>query len=170
MNQEIQNRIAALNESDMSFVPEWTLTLYEQIQDIMSANSWKCDEVLENLPPKMQTVYLLVALTETIANDGFFSVFYNESFVEIQRLRMAIKTAGFDSVFKLFDEALQLIQNKFQWMDENDNFIGLEKADPFEYFGDEITDRMEVIENQLDDILSSDDFENKLEKYMESES
>jgi len=118
---------------------------------------------------KIRTVFLLSDLKSTINNDGFFSVFYNEPPYAIKRLRRAIELSGVKSASDLFDEAFQLIANRFTWSNEHENFVGQTGGtSPYEFFGDEITQRLEEIEKEVSGILYTDDFEKLLETYAKS--
>ena len=169
MNEEARNKIKQLSDVEITFEPGWTWKIWEDVQDIIKANEWESDEVVEKLPEKVCVVYLLANLGETINNDGLLSVFYNETLYEIKRLRHAIKLSGSKELGDLFDKAFQLVKTKFTWTDEHANFNGHmeERVHPYEFF-DEITDRTEEIENQISDILFHDEFDKLLEHYVKS--
>ena len=158
MNEEARNKIKQLSDVEITLNPHWTWKIWEGVQDIFEANEWESDEVLENLPEKVRVVYLLANLMTTINGGGLLSVFYNGTLHEIKQLRHAIKLSGSRELGDLFDEAFQLVESKFTWSDEHINFNGQmdEDVEPYEFF-DEITDRIEEIENQISAILFRDE-------------
>ena len=173
MDNNVQDRINRLNNSEITIEPEWTWKIYEHIQDVMEANKWESEEVIENLSEKLRTIYLLTDLQSTILNDGFFSVFYNESLHKIKQLRRAIDLAGLKVAGDLYDEAFQLVKSKFTWTDEHTNCYSQIKTDPREWFGDEITNRLEEIQDQIcgiffDEWRISKKFEKLLVPYFKS--
>jgi len=172
MHKDIQEKIKQLCDSKITFESDWTVKLYDDIQDIMQANQWKCDDVIAALPEKLQTVYALQDLIAAINCDGFFSVFYNKPLYEIKRLRRAIDLAEMKLVGDLYDEAFQLVKSKFTWSDEHINFVTQQinqgdNPDCNEFFGDEIANRFEEIEEQISATLYND-YEKRLESYLKS--
>ena len=158
MNEEARNKIKQLSDVEITLNPHWTWKIWEGVLDIFEANKFECDEVMNSLPEKIRTVFLLANLMTTINGGGLLSVFYNGTLYEIKQLRHAIKLSGSKELGDLFDEAFQLVESKFTWSDEHINFNGQmdEDVDPYEFF-DEITDRIEEIENQISDILFRND-------------
>ena len=143
--------------------------LYEDVTDIFAANGGKTEEVIENLPEKIQTVFWLESLKGAIVHDGLLSVFYSESLYAIKRLRRALDSSGSTMAGDLFDEAFQLVKSKFTWSNEHINFISQRENNvlPYEFFS-EIIDRTEEIEGQISDIVFVDEFDKHLESYLKS--
>jgi len=175
MNKDIRDRIKQLSESVLNdpttFDSEnWTWKIWENVTNLFEANEWECDEVIDNLPVKIQTIFLLEDLKSTINNDGLLSVFYNESLYAIKRLRHAIDLSGVKMAGNLFDKALRLVKSRFTWSNKHINFVDQMDGDvqPYEFFGEKITDRIEEIESQISDILFTDEFEKLLESYIKS--
>ena len=117
MNEEIQNKIKHLIDG-ITFEPDWTTQVWLDVLDISCS-----DELIDCLPEKIRTVFLLSNLKNSISGDGFLSVFYNESLYEIKRLRHAIELSGSMELGDLFEEALHLIESKFTWSNEYINFV-----------------------------------------------
>ena len=163
MNKEVRNKIKQLCD-EITFEPDWTTKIWLDVLDISCS-----DKLIDSLPEKLRTVFLLANLKNTISCDGFLSVFYNESLYEIKRLRRAIELSGSQELGNLFDEAFQLVKSKFTWLNKIMNFIGQTSDDPYEFFGNKITDRIEEIETKISDIIYEDDFEKHLEAYMKSQ-
>ena len=174
MNNDILDRIKQFNDSKISFEPGWAWKVYENIENIICANGWEGDEVLENIPEKLQTVFLLLDLQKALLGDGFFSVFYNETPNSIKRLRHAIRLAELTEVGEIFDEALRLVKSKFSWTNEDINFVTQmmdeETDDPEEFFGDEISGQFEEFEDRVYAIFFNEKFEmdEKFEELLET--
>ena len=173
MKNDVRDRIKALSKSAITFEDNWTWDVYLAVLDIIEANGWKDEGVVECLPPKIQTIYLLEELKATINNDGFLSVFYNGALSAIKRLRNAMRNAisvpGLQNIGDLFDEAFQLVENKLKWPGEYVNLVSLmDGAQPYDFFGCEITDRIDEIEKLISAILFADEFGKLMELYLKS--
>ena len=176
MNDEIRNKIKLLSDSESSFERGWASEIWENVRDLVLENGQKWDETIDNLPEKLRTVFLLENLRSTIYRNGFFSVFYNETPYEIKRLRRAINLSCSKVVRDLFDEAFRLVEGEFTWADEHTNFVAQTCVSvvPHAEFSDELTDRIQEIEDQIvENLLTSeceftDEFEKHLESYLKS--
>ena len=164
LKAKILDAIQQLDYSGCELTDELIEKLYyEDVHEIMSKNEYEqVDEILDALPQHVRLVYHLVDLQSTVNNDSLLSLFYNHSVGENKRLMEYLKTMGFSDLAGLIEKAQQIILTKFPMPgDENQTFT--EHKDPdietYDYFGDEICQQIEEIEeNDLQDLLWGDEF------------
>jgi hypothetical protein len=169
MNSKIQKSIDSLDFSDIPF-EELLSKIYERVTDIVQQNDWKEEGIIEALPEKIQKFYFVADLQDTINGDGFFSVFGNGTLAQIKTWRTILLKLGYLPLLNCYDEAFQLISSKFKWEKDDINIATqLEDTDIFEFFGEEIYEKMEEYESRVSDILWGEDLMNHLKTIWKSE-
>ena len=178
MNEEVKNKIKQLSDAELTFDPRWTWDLLIRVEDIFDAGEWEeRDEIIDNLPEKIRTVYLIASFGSSMAGDGLFGMFYNYSLYEMKRLRHAISLSGLKELSDLYNEALRQVEDIFTWSDEHANFTfqtSVSESLEDEFYSDERMKRIEEIEKQLYDTLFYDNtageccFTDEIEKHLEA--
>lgn len=164
MNKRILEKIAQLEDIRPDDSENFVWDTFEKIDEIMAEDDWKhTAEILDHLPLRLQILYEIVQLQMCINNDGFFSLFYNNSLTEIKRLDKALKCIGPAELIGYFEGAFRMINEKFEWKNEDENFFGhlTPETDPDEYFGKTAT-RIDELEEGISEILFGDEFDQRL--------
>ncbi len=122
------------------------------------------DEIIDSLPENIKIVYLVGEFESAILNDGLLSVFYNNNLNEIMRFRSAIEKTNSKKLLNLFDEAKSLVERKYT-LKSNINFVEEHPIDDlFDFFGEELSNDIEKIEEKIDDLQSSGEYWDRIEK------
>ena len=165
LNEKVLNAIQSLDYSNRPFSEITDKLYWEDVMAIMEMNEYEQEEeIVDALPQHIRLVYLLIWMQTTIMNDSFLSVFYNHSLFEIKRFIEVMKADGFSDLSELIKKALQIILSKFPLPhEESHTFMQDTDAQPDDFFGDDICEQIEAIEEEIEDLYNDDDFWERVE-------
>ena len=166
LKKEILEAIQKLDYTGVPFSEVCERLYYDDVGGITQMCGYAHEgEVIDALPERIRFLYLILWLQTEYMNDGLLSVFYNHSVSELKRFLKVVKSAGITDLTDLVEKALQVILTKVPMpSDESHTFMEGSDAQPHDFFGDDIGNAIEEIENEIDSsLISSEEFWNRVE-------
>jgi len=164
--KEIVDAIQKLDYTNVPFSEVSARLYYDDVGGIIQKYGDEHEGVIiAALPDRVRFLYHVLWLQTTCMTDGLLSLFYNNSVFEIKRFLKIVKSAGLTDLTDLVEKALRVILTKFPMpSDESLTFMEDSDAQPRDFFGDDIGNAIDVIENEIDDgLMSSDEFWDRVE-------
>ena len=136
----------------------------EKVNEIIMKFPEYENDIINALVPKIKIVYLIGELESSILNDGLLSVFYNSNLNEIMRIREAIEQTKSKKLLNLFDKAKSLFEKEYTFKSDT-NFVSENPdTDIYDFFSENLTDKIEEIEEKITELQDNAEYWNKIEK------
>ncbi|MBN8826288.1 MULTISPECIES: hypothetical protein [unclassified Spirosoma] len=138
-----------------------------RINDLIATFPDKEDQIIELLPYTIRLVYVIGELESVIGNDGLLSIFINYDKNQVDRFETAVEQSSHKKYLSLFKKARSLAESKYQLKDGINLADDLPEADIEEVFGYKIIDKIETIEEQMNELQDKGEYWNKIEALYE---
>ncbi|WP_020597841.1 DMP19 family protein [Spirosoma panaciterrae] len=157
-----QDAIKNLDFANVEFI-ELPNEVASRINGLIATFPDNEDQIIQLLPDAIRLVYLIGELESVIGNDGLLAIFINYDKIQVNRFETAVEQSGHKKYLSLFRKARSLAESKYQLKAGINLADDLPDADIEEVFGPQIIEKIEAIDEQMNELQDKGEYWDKIE-------